>query len=379
MDVKFGELPGHEDVKATLRGLAATGHVPHALMLSGPPGSGKMTLARAFAQYLHCENPHDGEPCGVCRSCRLHGELSHPDLHFVYPIVKNKSRKILVSADVADLWQKFITEHPSMPEEKWLEILDAGNSQTGIFVEEADDIVHSDSLPPYASPYKIFIIWQPEKMRVETANKLLKVIEEPSPGTLFFMVCDNELQVLPTIYSRVQRIHVGQLSDNDIASYLNTRYHLPPDRAATTARLCGGSLTRADELGSNSGETEEFLGYYQEIMRAAYAKRVARLKQLSEKIHSFGREKIKRLLSYMARMIRENFIYNMKVPMLTALTPGEEEFSRRFSPFVNHANVEDFLAETDRARRDVERNGNAKIVLFDYFVIIIILLHRKRN
>jgi len=375
--VRFSDIPGHENAKSDLRELVASGHVPHALMLSGPSGSGKMLLARAYAQYLHCSNPQDGEPCGVCRDCRLHAEMNHPDLHFVYPIVKNKTKRILVSADLSEQWRKFLEETPTMPEEKWLELIEAGNSQTAIHVEEAEDIVRADSFPPYSSRYKIFIIWQPERMRAETANKLLKVIEEPSDGTIFIMVSNNELQVLPTIFSRVQRIHTGRLSDREITDYLNTRFHFPLEKAVQYASLCGGNLIRADEFGSHSGENDEFLTFYQEIMRAAYAKRVTRLKQLSENMTGFGREKIRRFLDYMARMIRENFIYNMKIPQLTALTPGEEAFSTRFSPFINHCNVEDFLSETDRARRDVERNANAKVVLFDYFLIIIILLHRK--
>lgn len=375
--MRFSDIPGHENAKSNLRELVASGHVPHALMLSGPSGSGKMLLARAYAQYLQCSDPHDGEPCGVCRDCRLHAEMNHPDLHFVYPIVKNKKKGIIVSTDLAEQWHTLLTEAPTMPEEKWLELIEAGNSQTAIHVEEAEDIVRADSYPPYSSRYKIFIIWQPERMRVEAANKLLKVIEEPSEGTIFILVSNNELQILPTIFSRVQRIHTGRLSDKEIADYLNSRYHFPQQSAAQYASLCGGSLIRADEIGSHSGENEEFLTYYQEIMRAAYAKRVARLKQLSENMAGFGREKIRRFLYYMARMARENFIYNMKIPQLTALTPEEEAFSSRFSPFINHGNVEDFMSETDRARRDIERNANAKVVLFDYFVLIIILLHRK--
>ena len=375
--MRFSDIPGHEDVKQTLRGLVESGHVPHALMLSGPAGTGKMMLARAYAQYLHCESPRDGEPCGQCRNCRLHAELTHPDLHFVYPIVKNKKLGYVISSDRAEAWQRMITEYPAMPEEKWQEIIEAGNSQTAIYVEESADIIRQDSYPPYASARKIFLIWQPERMRVEAANKLLKVLEEPSEGTIFIMVSDNELQVLPTIFSRVQRVHAGRLSDSDIAAYLMSRHGFNEAAAAQYGRLCAGSLIRADELGSHSGENEEFLAIYQEVMRSAYAKRVARLRQISDKLAGFGREKIRRLLDYMARMIRENFIYNMKMPQLSAMTPDEEAFSTRFSPFVNHANVEDFLAETDRARRDVERNANAKVVLFDYFVITIILLHRK--
>lgn len=375
--MRFSDIPGHEDLKRNLRGLAASGHVPHAMMLSGPSGSGKMMLARAFAQYLHCESPADGEPCGTCRSCRLHRELSHPDLHFVYPIVKSEKLKRQVSADVADLWRTMLTDFPAMPPEKWLEILDAGNSQPSIYVREADDLVLADAYPPYASTRKIYIVWQPEKMQLQAANKLLKVIEEPSEGTMFIFVTDNELEVLPTIFSRMQRFHTGRLSDAEIGAYLNTRFHFTDEQARRYARLCDGSLILADEFGTHSGESEEFLTIYQDVMRSAYAKKVARLKQLAELTAGYGREKIKRFLDYMSRMIRENFIYNMRMPQLTSMTPEEEAFSTRFSPFVNHGNVEDFAAATDRAREDIGANGNSKLVMFDYFLICIILLHRK--
>lgn len=375
--MRFNQIPGHLNLKSNLRDLVSSGHIPHAVMFSGPSGSGKMMLARAYAQYLHCENPHDGEPCGACQSCRLHESLNHPDLHFVYPIVKNEKLKRFVSADMAEPWLTMLQEFPAMPAEKWLELIDAGNSQPAIYVNEAEGIVLADSYPPYNSKYKIFIIWLPERMNAEAANKLLKVIEEPADDTLFILVSNNELQVLPTIFSRVQRFNAGRLSDSEIASYLTDKYHFTHDKADNLSSICNGSLIIADEIGTNSGESEEFLKIYQEIMRAAYAKRVGKLKSLSEQTAGFGREKIRRFLDYMSRMIRENFIYNMRQPMLTAMTREEEDFSSKFSPFVNHGNVEEFAAETDRARRDIERNANPRVVLFDYFILCIILLHRK--
>ena len=177
--MKFSEIPGQEHIKSCLRDYADSGKVPHALLIAGPPGAGKMLLARAFVQYPQCESPSGGEPCGHCRSCRLHQELSHPDLHFIFPVI---SAKADVSADLMPQFLDMLRKYPAMPEEKWLELIEAGNSQPAIYVKEADDIIRADAFPPLMSKQKVFLIWLPEKFRPETANKLLKVIEEPSPG-----------------------------------------------------------------------------------------------------------------------------------------------------------------------------------------------------
>ncbi len=355
------------------------GRLPHAMLISGPAGTGKMMLARAFAQYLHCENPRDGEPCGECRHCRLHHELTHPDLHFIYPIVKNKSKGVSVSADKADAWHKMLTQYPAMPEDRWLDLVEAGNSQTSIYVEEAADIVRADSFPAFAATKKIFLIWLPERMNREAANKLLKVIEEPSETTLFLMVSNNELGILPTIFSRVQRLHAPLLSEADIADYLQRHHSLSPQEATRIARISEGSIIRAEELGGAAGENDEFRSIYQDVMRSAYAVRPARLRAHADSVAAFGREKIKRFFAYMARMLRENYIYNLHMPQLVALTPEEEEFSRRFAPFINSANVEDFLSAIDQAGTDIARNGNSKLVLFDLFSRIIGYVRRKEK
>ena len=375
--MKFADIPGHESVKTALRNAVDAGRMPHAVMLSGPAGAGKMMLARALAQYLQCTDRHDGEPCGRCQNCRLNEELNHPDLHFIFPMVKNQQKKREMCADVIEEWREMLRRYPAMPEEQWLQLLNAGNSQPTIYVRDADEIVRADAYPAYTSDRKIFMIWLPERMQLPAANKLLKVIEEPSPGTQFILVSNNDLQLLPTIFSRVQRFHVGRLEPEEIQQYIARKYGLTPPDAIRLAHISEGSLIKADEFGAEEGENQKFLALYQEIMRAAYAKKVLRLKQLGDQAAAFGREKIRRFLDYMARMVRENFIYNLRMPALSAMTDEEARFSERFSPFINHGNVEDFMVETDRAKRDIERNANSKLVLFDYFLTMIILLHRK--
>lgn len=377
--MKFSDIPGNSSTKEALKALADSDRIPHALMFCGISGIGKMLTARAFAQYIHCIDRQNGEPCGKCSSCLQHASFNHPDLHFVYPIIKSDTKKILISTDEIDRWKRMLTEYPAMPTEKWLEILDAGNSQPKIYVHDADHIVSTEPYSPFSSKYKIYIIWQPERLQPEAANKLLKVIEEPTQGTIFILVSNEDDKVLPTISSRTQRFHFVPLTRDEVTAYLEQRYHLRDYDAYNLSRLAAGRISIADELGGHSGETEEFEEMFKQIMRAAYGKRITLLKTLSEKTAAYGREKLMRFLDYMGRMTRENFIFNFKMPELSALTRTEEEFSKKFSPFINHGNVEGIIAEIGRARNDIARNANGRIVMFDFFLLLIGLLLRKQK
>ncbi len=374
--MKFSDTPGHNRLKADLRHLADSGQMPHALMISGPSGVGKMNIARAFMQYVHCTERNNGEPCGHCLSCRRHESFNHPDVYFSYPVLKTSKIKNPVSADYIDQWRKMLTEYPLMQPKIWADMIEAENKQPTIYVSESDAIIHSEAFAS-SSEYKFILLWLPEKMNSETANKLLKIVEEPSEGTVFLMVSNDEGSVLPTIFSRLRRFHAMPLEEEDVAHYLIEKASLPEDAAHQAARLAGGSLSKAIEFGSLSEENEEFAKDFINIMRMCYAKRPADLRDIADLLASYGREKLSRFLNYSARMVRENFIYNLRMPQLTAMTAAEETFSRKFSPFVNHANVEDIITEIDRARSDIERNANARLVLFDLFLWLIPLLHRK--
>ena len=336
-----------------------------------------MLLARTFVNYVHCTDRHNGEPCGHCQACLQHASFNNPDTHFIYPIVKSEKSKVLLSTDRIEEWRQMLTENPAMQPERWLDILDAGNSRPRIYVNDAEYIVTAEAMSNYASNYKFFVIWLPEKMNIEAANKLLKVIEEPTPGTVFLLVSNEENNVLPTISSRTQRFNMAPLSREEIGRYMMERYGMKDYEAFELSRLAEGRLSKADELAGFSEEKEEFESLFRDIMRNAYAKKLSILRNLSERTAAFGREKLLRFLDYMARMTRENFIYNMKMPQLSSLTRTEEEFSRRFSPFINHGNVEDIMNEIGRAENDIARNANAKIVMFDLFLLIIGFLLRK--
>ncbi len=369
--MKFSDIAGHNDIKTALRDIVDSGRIPHAMMLSGISGIGKTRLARALAQYIHCRNHSSGDSCGVCPSCLQHQRLNNPDMHFVFPVVKRKKEgKNSLSTDFYDEWREMLENWSYMPPERWSEIIEAGNSQPAIYVTESEDIVARASLSSFQENYKIFLIWLPEKLQPEAANKLLKIIEEPYEDTIFILVSNDDSKVLPTIFSRTQRFTMRPLSTAEIEESLIHSRGLGRSVADTASRLSEGSMGRAEEIACHPEEILEFSSLFKEIMRMAYALKADVLRQISERCAAMGREKILRFLAYCSRMVRENFIFNLRQPALSLLTADEQQFSDRFAPFIHEGNVEGLSSEISRASTDIERNANAKIVLFDLFLLL---------
>lgn len=372
--MRFADTIGNPEAIKALQSMVESDRIPHALLLSGPSGIGKMQLARAFISYINCTDRRNGDSCGRCPSCRRIESGNNPDIHYIYPICKKDKRT--VSTDCLEEWNRMLKDSPYMDPSHWLNLLDAGNSQPQIYVSEADAIAETASLSSYSDRYKIFLIWLPERMNVQAANKLLKLLEEPFEDTIFIGVSNDPAHILPTILSRMRRIEMRRPQRDTILQALLAK-GVSRDAAENAATLCEGSLRRAFELLGNTGETEEFSQIFRDTMRNAYSRNAAMLRQLSEKVASMGREKIMRLLDYFSRMIRENFITRLATPSLNAMTRDEMQFASRFAPFIHSGNVEIMLSDTDKARTDISRNANSKIVLFDYFLQLLLALYRK--
>ncbi len=366
--MRFSDVIGHDEVKQSLRDMVDSDTIPHALLLGGMPGLGKMLMARAMVQYVYCSDRRDGEPCGRCPACLQTEALNNPDVHWVFPVVKPKGKTKAVSTDWYPEWKEMLRKHPYMEPEKWNELMDAGNSRPVIYVDEANEISLSAPLSSLTYRYKTYVIWLPEKMNDEAANKLLKLIEEPYEDTLFILVSDHPEELLPTVLSRTRRINMRPVPAQRTEEWLTSRLGFSPSEARLATRLGGGSPGKAIEAAANTGEQGEFGDIYRQMMRHAWKREVASLKDLSEETAAMGREKNLRFLDYCSRMTRENFLCNFTLPPLNALSDDELRFSTRFAPFINYRNVESLIDQTDRARRDISRNANAKIVMFDYML-----------
>ena len=372
--MRFRDIPGHEDVKERLRAMADERRVPHALLLEGPVGSAKFMLIRALAQYIHCENhTPDGDSCGKCPSCLQHQTFNHIDTIYSFPVIK-KAGKSTISNDCFGEFKNFISDSPYMDIEKWIAMLGNINSQPVIYVEEGVELIRRLNFTARQSLFKIVLLWLPERLKEETANKLLKLIEEPHPDTIFLMSSDNSRAILPTIYSRVQRIAVSRYSDDEIKHFLTASYPVSETDAETLARLSSGNVIEALSLVDISRMRQQFLDYFIELMRKAYQRKIGLLRQWSNDVAALGREQIIKFLDYASRLIRENFILNLHVDQLNYLTEDERKFSVNFARFINERNVLKMFEVLNKAREDIAGNANPKIVLFDLAVKTILLI-----
>ncbi len=371
--MRFSDVLAHEGVKERLRALVDNGRLPHALLLEGPPGVGKFAMARALAQYIHCEHRSGGDSCGVCPACVQHSTFNHVDLAHSFPVLKN-GKSQAVSDDYIVEFRDFMTTSPYMNFEEWQKALGNINGQPQMYVEESQDILRKLAFTARASDTKIVLMWLPEKMNVQCANKMLKLIEEPLPGTVLIFVSDNPREILPTIYSRLQRVEMRRLPDDTVAAHLASTLGLTATDARSVAHVAQGSILTAEKEARMSKETEQFLEYFTRLMRLAYQRKIGLLKIWANEVAGLGREQEGRFLEYCQRMVRENFILNLRVPSLNYLNMAESQFSSRFSPFINERNAERIMGQFNLAQTDIAANGNAKIILFDLAVKMILLL-----
>lgn len=380
--MRFSEIPGHEDIKARLRQMVDEDRIPHALLLEGPSGAGKFMLARAMACYIHCTDRHDGDSCGKCPSCLQHDSHRHIDTIYSFPVIK-KDSKATVSDDYRDEFIGFMTDSPFMDFNLWPARLDNPNTRPRIYVEEGNSLLRRLSYTAHASKYKVVLMWLPERMQEDTANKMLKLIEEPNPDTLFIMASDNSRELLPTIYSRVQRIKVKRYDDGPVGEYISRNTRLSDEAAADIAALSDGDINRALDMaamliGEGAGSPgARHLDLFIQLMRLAYQRDIAGLKAWSTDLAAQKREGILRFLDYCARMLRENFILNLSVDTLNHLTASERRFSINFARFVNERNVLGLFDAVTLAQRDIAANGNPRIVLLDFAITVILLLKSR--
>lgn len=372
----FKDVIGQEEAKQRLIREAKEGKIAHARLFCGPEGIGKLPLAIAYARYLSCNNPGEKDACGICPSCVKFNKLAHPDLHFVFPVIKKKS-KDTVSDDFITEWRELLSQTPYFNLNIWLEEMGAENQQAQIYVKESDEIIRKLSLKSSQGGYKIMIIWLPEKMNVECSNKLLKLLEEPPSQTIFLLVSEEPDMLLTTIQSRTQRFALYGIEEKYITERLQSQYGLLEKDAISIGHRSEGNFLKALESIHLNEENKLFFDLFVSLMRLSYQRKIREMKQWSETLAAMGRERQKHFLSYCQRLVRENFMFNFQDPSLIFMNEEEQNFSKRFAPYINEKNVMGIMDELSEAQRHIEQNVNARMVFFDFSLKMIVLLVQK--
>ena len=375
----FSDVVGQETLKEQLTQTVRENRISHARLFLGPEGAGSLPLAIAYSQYVNCAARDEREPCGKCPSCVKFKKLAHPDLHFVFPVIKPGSGKAAVSDLFIKEWRETVTANPYITYNQWLEQMGSENKQGGIFVEESKEILNKLSFKTYEAEYKIMIVWMAEKMNRQTANKLLKILEEPPEKTLFLLIAESADQMLPTILSRTQISRIPKIDTQSLADHLMSAEQCDHSKALSTARISNGNMAAALRILQSTEESEQFLEMFRVLMRTCWSvwgKKQAMLELIAwcEQITQLGREQQKAFLLYCLRMVRENFALNQQQPSLAFLTETENDFSQKFNVFIHPGNVFQLTNELNTAHYHIESNGNDKVVFLDMACKMVMLM-----
>jgi DNA polymerase-3 subunit delta' len=401
--MQFSEIIGQQEVKKRLAELVQHNRLSHALLFIGKEGAGALPLAIALSQYVVCEkvsgqssmagkagelalfddesqaavgpNPPREDACGACVACIKAKQLIHPDIHFSYPVVTKKTGTPPVSTDYISEWREFIKTYPYGNVYDWLQFIGAENKQGNITANECNDIIRKLSLKSFESEYKILILWLPEYLGNE-GNKLLKLIEEPPPNTLFVLVAENESLILPTIVSRCQLIRIPALDTMSLEKALVERNKTETKLARQTASVSEGNYREALQLIQNADEDWQSLlrDWLNAILKTGP---IAQTKWVEE-VSKLGREKQKQFLRYFNHLLEQSIRLRLAPAQFSdngginsaqahaqfpfSIAENERDFAQRLNKIATIEQQNAIIEEIDRAAYYIERNANAKIL-----------------
>jgi DNA polymerase-3 subunit delta' len=363
--MNFSSIPGLEDVKRQLTASVQSNHIAHALLFAGKPGALSFPLALAFAQYLHCTNKNGTDACGTCPACSKSQKYVHPDTHFVFPLgnISSDKDEDRFRAEILKTWRSFLIEQPFGNLSQWMAAYGGEDKQALIARDESRKIVQALSLKPFESTNKIMIIWLPELMHSSAANGILKILEEPPPQTFFLLVTNGAEQLLPTILSRTQIVHVPLLSDEDVEKYLSKNFELNDVQHQEIVQLAEGDLNFAIQL--TNSEDDHHQQRFIDWMRSCFKKDYVKLLGLADEFHELDKLAQRNLFHYALSMMRETLIQVSNANTISRIKGAEEKFIKDFSKIINLPKIENFNKLINEATYHLERNGSAKMIFMD--------------
>lgn len=382
--MRFADIIGHTALKEHLARSVDSGRISHAQLFTGISGAGTLPLAIAYAQYIHCHNRQNGDSCGICPACQQIEALEHPDLHFVYPVNKQgkKSGEVVISTarEFTDKWREIIASTGGyFTPQQWFDTLNLGKTLKGmITAKEAEEIIRRLGFKSFESEYKTMIVWLPETMNEEAANKLLKILEEPWDKTIFILVTERADRLLKTILSRTQEVTVPRLTAEELLP-IALQSESDSVKAQNIARLATGDIIELRRLlGQSTDEArEENFAHFCTVMRLSYNDKHLELINWADEVATLSRERQRGMLTEFSRLLREAFMINAGLSQISYLWGEEAAFCKKFAPFIDDKNIEPIVEQIEQATREINQNGNPRIV-FTHFALAVSKYIRKR-
>lgn len=390
----FKDVIGLQDTKQHLAEMVKQNRLSHALLFLGKEGSGALPLAMAFAQYIVSlpqpapivEDLFGGmtalepvpayiHPDDIASQAAFQRaeQLIHPDLHFTYPVIPRKSGDKPISSDYITEWREFIKTYPYGNVYDWLQFIGAENKQGNITAEECNEINRQLSLKSFESEYKVLLLWMPEYLGKE-GNKLLKLIEEPPPNTLFILVAENEELILPTILSRCQLVKIPSPENSEIEQALIERANANPETARQVAGICEGNYREALQMLQHADQDWQSL--LREWLNATLKGGPMAQVKFVDEVSKLGREKQKQFLRYFNHLLEQSIRIRVLGADGVFLGENEKDFAQRLNKIASVSQQQSIIEELDRAAYYVERNANAKIL---FHALTIKLYHIIQN
>lgn len=387
--MQFKDVIGQRDLIRKLTGMVLEKRVPHAQLFLGWKGNQKLALAIAYAQFLNCKNKQifsepneDGlfaDSCGICSSCVKYQKLAHPDLHFFYPNNKKPSSdKDTDSSDYIETWRETILEnYAEFSLNQWYDAIDIGNKQGYINKRDVDNIIRILGFKNSEAETKVIILWMVERFFNDISTRLLKVLEEPSAGTLFLLISENSNQIPATLLSRTQLIRIPKISDSEILSFLKNNCNISSDKDQEIASRAGGSLQEALMIVKNSEDDNFNHIQFVEWMRMCFNVDTAQMDAFSRKMKDLGRERLKLFLNHSLDKVRRSVMLNYQNENNISTSLEERAFLSKFAPFIHANNLVKFTTELEKAIYHIERNGNGHLVMMDLSILLAGALKKK--
>ena len=342
--MRFADVIGNATVAKVLSSMADSGRVAHAMLMYENEGCGALALALAYVQYLNCSNPSGGDSCGECPSCRQMSKLIHPDVHFVFPV--NKGPKTSddkpVSESYIKYWRELAIANPYFVEADLQRAIGIESKNGLIAVAEARSIINKLSLTSVADGYKAVIFYLPEKMNQETANRLLKMVEEPPEKTVFIFITHAPEKVLQTIFSRCQSIRVLPLTKEE------------------------AEAVKALNPFDDREEYDQFMELFTDLMNALTGRDLMAALECGEVMAALeSREKQKAFCTFASDCIRKIFMLQQNLPQIAGVSEEEREFYDRMAGCVGKGFCMKSITNIEKVVAMIDRNVNSKILFCD--------------